>query len=65
MPAVMNAANEVAVGALLRGKAGFLDIPRTVETVMRLCGAAPTSDLEAVLAADREARAKAGEVLGL
>ncbi len=65
MPAVMNAANEVAVGAFLKKKASFLDIPRTTEKVMGLCGVAPISDLAAVLAADREARAKAGELLHL
>ena len=65
MPAVMNAANEVAVMAFLNKRARFLDIPKTVETVMGNCGAGKISDLENLLAADREARAKAREVLGL
>ncbi|MDI6829482.1 MAG: 1-deoxy-D-xylulose-5-phosphate reductoisomerase, partial [Armatimonadota bacterium] len=34
MPAVMNAANEVAVGLFLDGKIGFLDIERKVRSVM-------------------------------
>ena len=33
MPAVMNAANEAAVGAFLEGKIGFLDIESTVKAV--------------------------------
>jgi len=64
-PAIMNAANETAVEAFLRKKAAFLDIPRTIEKVMRLCGTSPASDLETVLGADQEARVKAREVLGL
>jgi 1-deoxy-D-xylulose-5-phosphate reductoisomerase len=34
MPAVLNAANEVAVAAFLEGRIKFLDIPRTVEATM-------------------------------
>ena len=59
----MNAANEVAVHAFLDKKAKFLDIPRTVESVMKSCPAAPITDLASVLAADAEARAKAREFL--
>ena len=65
LPAVMNAANEIAVHAFLQKRAGFLDIPRTIEKVMRLCGVAPASDLASVLGADQEARAKARETLRL
>jgi len=34
MPAVMNAANEVAVNAFLSGKISYLDIPRIIESIM-------------------------------
>jgi len=34
-PAVLNAANEVAVGAFLAGAVGFMDIPRLVEAPSR------------------------------
>jgi len=34
LPAVLNAANEVAVAAFLGGRCGFLDIERTVESVL-------------------------------
>ncbi len=33
-PALLNAANEVAVDAFLQGKIAFLDIPRLIETVL-------------------------------
>lgn len=56
-PAVMNAANEVAVAAFLDGKIGFLDIARIVETVMQALGAPAVPDLESVLALDEAARA--------
>ena len=34
MPAVMNAANEAAVGLFLQGKIGYLEIIRRVEMAM-------------------------------
>jgi 1-deoxy-D-xylulose-5-phosphate reductoisomerase len=59
-PAVLNAANEVAVAAFLERKIGFLDIARIVESVMQHLGGPPVDDLEAVLALDAEARGLAG-----
>lgn len=60
-PAVLNAANEVAVAAFLAGRAGFLEIAAIVEdTLTRYDPDAPET-LEAVLAVDAEARALAGE----
>jgi 1-deoxy-D-xylulose-5-phosphate reductoisomerase len=62
-PAVLNAANEVAVQAFLDRRLNFLDIPAVIETVMETtCGGAAT-DLEAVLAADAVARVRAEAVL--
>lgn len=56
LPAVMNAANEVAVAAFLERKIGFLDIAAIVERVLsRYSGSAPTGIAE-VLEADRWAR---------
>ncbi|MBI5230728.1 MAG: 1-deoxy-D-xylulose-5-phosphate reductoisomerase [Coriobacteriales bacterium] len=63
MPAVMNAANEVAVAAFLSRRAGFADIPRTIESVMAAHDAEPLGSLEQVEAADTWARARAEEVL--
>ena len=56
VPAAANGANEQAVALFLEGKIGFLDIPRLVEAAMDR-QAAGVVTLEAVLEADREARA--------
>jgi 1-deoxy-D-xylulose-5-phosphate reductoisomerase len=57
-PAVLNAADEVAVEAFLEGRLGFLGIPEVLERVLERHDAQP-DDLEAVLAADRWARERA------
>ncbi len=62
-PAVLNAANEVAVAAFLAREIGFLDIAARVEAVLaRLTPAAPQS-LEDVLAVDAEARHSARDMI--
>ncbi|HEB50398.1 MAG TPA: 1-deoxy-D-xylulose-5-phosphate reductoisomerase, partial [Desulfobulbus sp.] len=60
-PAMLNAANEVAVDAFLDGHIGFTDIAAVVGATLN--GAAPEedSDLAAILRADRIARQRAGE----
>ena len=67
MPAVMNAANEVAVNAFLEGKIGFLDIEKTVKSVYNdYSGSAVKAGsltVEDVLSYDREARIKGGEYI--
>jgi len=55
-PAVLNAANEIAVGAFLGGKLGFLGIPRLIETVLGRHVIRAADSLETVLDADRWAR---------
>ncbi|MDE2319172.1 MAG: 1-deoxy-D-xylulose-5-phosphate reductoisomerase [Rhodospirillales bacterium] len=62
-PAVLNAANEVAVAAFLDRKIGFLDIAVTVEAVMQELGAPPVPDISAVLATDTAARNAAAKAL--
>lgn len=60
-PAILNAANEVAVAAFLGRRIGFLEIAAIVaETLNRYDPPAP-GDLAAVLAVDAEARALAAE----
>jgi len=62
MPTVLNAANEVAVGAFLERKIGFLDIASVIEDTLASGengGRARAQDLDAILAADAEARATA------
>jgi len=63
-PTILNAANEIAVGAFLARQIGFLDIPRVVEaTLDESHGANVDADtLDGVLAADRLARELAGKV---
>ncbi len=57
LPAVVNAANEVAVAAFLRDKTTFLGISDAVcETVARLSHMKEVHDLDGIIAADREAR---------
>jgi len=62
MPAVMNAANEVAVGLFLDRRIGFLDIVRTIREVM--AGHEPVQDptLDQVLDADSRARETAAQI---
>ena len=64
-PAVLNAANEVAVAAFLAGKSGFLDIPRCVERVLERHDPVGADSLDAVLAADAWARREARALLGV
>ena len=65
VPAVMNAANEVAVAAFLEGRIGFLAIAAVVEETMARETAArhPLSSLEEALEADRRGRAWAREMV--
>ena len=55
-PAVLNAANEVAVAEFLAGRIAFPRIWHIVSTVLEKCGHRPSGDLEALLASDLEAR---------
>jgi len=59
MPAVLNAANEVAVAAFLAGDIRFDAIPDIVESVVTAHDAGPLDSLEAVESADAWARAAA------
>ncbi len=58
-PAILSAANEVAVDAFLDRRIGFLDIARLVEAVLDRLGAPAADTLEAVLHWDGEARRQA------
>jgi 1-deoxy-D-xylulose-5-phosphate reductoisomerase len=58
-PAVLNAANEVAVEAFLAGRTGFLDIASTVAATLDAHGATTVADLDGLREADRWARAHA------
>jgi len=58
-PAVLSAANEVAVEAFLARRIGFLDIADIAARVLDVMGAPEADSLQSVLALDREARAQA------
>lgn len=62
-PAVLNAANEVAVQAFLDRRIGFLDIAAIVAEVLSRLGAPAVEDLSAVMAADQEARRVASALI--
>ena len=63
MPAVMNAANEVAVNSFLEEKIPFPAIARVIEAVMVRHAPVDISSLEVVLSADSWARKEAEEIL--
>ncbi len=63
MPAVMNAANEVAVARFLDGRIGFNDIARVVESVMSRHRAAPVCSLKQIEEVDAWARREAEGIL--
>ena len=65
LPAVMNAANEVAVEAFLQGNLTFPRIWELVEEVMAGHKVMDAPSLETLLAADQEARRAAREKLSL
>jgi 1-deoxy-D-xylulose-5-phosphate reductoisomerase len=62
-PASLNAANEVAVAAFLEGGLNFAQIPAVIETVMTTTSGGEIRDLDDVLAADAEARARASSLI--
>jgi 1-deoxy-D-xylulose-5-phosphate reductoisomerase len=61
-PAVLSAADEVAVGSFLRGSIGFTDIYRVVDQVLAQHQNQPEPDLDAIVDADRWASVRAGEI---
>lgn len=62
-PAVLNAANEVAVAAFLDGRLSFLGIAALIEATLAALPAEPADDLDVLMHCDGQARRKAGELL--
>ena len=58
-PCVLSAANEIAVGAFLEGRIGFLEIADVVSDTLSALPASPVTTLEEVAAVDARARAEA------
>jgi len=63
-PAMLNAANEVAVQAFLDKRIGFLDIERINEKTLASAPATSLTDLDVLREADKAARAFAEEQIG-
>ena len=65
LPAVLNAANEVAVEAFLQGRIDFTAIVDIVSTTLDRVQNGSEESIDDILAADGEARRLAGEIAGL
>ena len=63
MPTVLNAANEEAVHAFLRGEISFPAITEVVKRVLDQHRSIKNPDLEAILAVDGEARKQALDLM--
>lgn len=63
LPAVLNAANEVAVEAFVTSQLSFTGIASVVEETMGKLTSAPGSTLSEILAADEEARSLAAQLI--
>jgi 1-deoxy-D-xylulose-5-phosphate reductoisomerase len=63
-PAILNAANEVAVEAFLNKQIAFLDIPKIIAKVLNQLPVCAVHELDDVLAADAQARVAASALLG-
>lgn len=55
-PAILNAANEVAVEAFLAEAIGFMDIPRVIDSVLSASNIDKVGSIEQLVAVDAEAR---------
>jgi 1-deoxy-D-xylulose-5-phosphate reductoisomerase len=62
-PAVLNAANEVAVAAFLNGRLGFVQIAAIVNEALNRCALSSVESLADVLCADAQARQVAQTVI--
>jgi 1-deoxy-D-xylulose-5-phosphate reductoisomerase len=58
-PAILNAANEVAVEAFLAEQIGFMDIPSIIESVLSAAVIEEATSIEQLVAVDQEARKSA------
>ena len=58
---ILNAANEVAVEAFIQEKIRFNDIPRLIESVLEVSKISDVTDLEMLVATDKQARLDADE----
>ncbi|MEP3560748.1 MAG: 1-deoxy-D-xylulose-5-phosphate reductoisomerase [Marinobacter sp.] len=64
-PAVLNAANEIAVAAFLEGKLSFTDIPVIIERTLAATEVVDADSFETIFTKDAEARKQASKQIGL
>jgi 1-deoxy-D-xylulose-5-phosphate reductoisomerase len=64
MPAVLNAANEMAVAAFLAGELGYIEIAAVLRSAMERHSPQPANGIEVVEEADRATRAFSTELIG-
>ena len=62
-PCIMNAANEVAVDAFLKGKIGFMRIPEIIESTLEKLPFESEISIESCFEIDKEARRVAGTMI--
>ena len=62
-PCIMNAANEIAVDAFLKGRIGFMRIPEIIESTLEKLPFESKITIESCFATDREARREAEELV--
>ena len=60
---MLNAANEVAVAALLAGRIRYADIPRVIEECLTALPIGPVTDLETALGVDSQTRRQATDLV--
>jgi len=65
MPAVLNAANEIAVSAFLKEKIKYLDIPRLIKNMMEEHSLIKNPDLDEILEVDKKTRELTEKEIGV
>ena len=63
MPAVLNAANEIAVKSFLSGKIGFADISEIVEHALNKTEISKPDNIDSLIQADNNGRAEASKYI--
>ncbi|MBW8368327.1 MAG: 1-deoxy-D-xylulose-5-phosphate reductoisomerase, partial [Arenimonas sp.] len=63
VPAILNAANEIAVSAFLQGRLGFLGIPELIQACLDALPGGPAGDLAQLMDTDAEARRMAESLI--
>jgi 1-deoxy-D-xylulose-5-phosphate reductoisomerase len=63
MPSVLNAANEIAVSAFLKGLIKFTEIPIVIKKTMNYHVIMPCNKLDTIIEADKWAKEKAKEII--